>query len=218
MATSALAAFLVYNTPELMHSMVDQLGYSCCIIDNGSKPPVPFRETMMRITFGENEGFTAGWNKAMRLFQGLEYKYVWMLNSDVQGVSPDMMAKLVQIMEWSHDGLLAVSPAYNSPHQHMHAYGDTVKPVDWLDWAGPLVNVNLFLELGGFDEDFTGYGCDLDLCKRAQARGLHLAVDQSLQFTHLGGLSEDTNGHRSVEKMNQLLAKKYGVKDWTEMF
>lgn len=219
MATSqCLIAVLCFNRPDLMQAVSQQVGYPLCVIDNGSAHPLSHDGHFMHLRFEQNRFFTGGWNRAMKLFQELEYDWVWMLNSDLTGLKPAMLEVLEKVAQ-QLPAALAISPTYNSPHGHMWKQGQDVRPVRWLDMAAPFMHVDRFLELGGFDEEFVGYGADMDLCKRSNGYTFH--VVDTLGVVHGGGetaVSEGISQHTNLELMNQLLHDKWGVNSWTEMF
>lgn len=203
-----------------MQSVYQQMGFNLCIIDNGSEPALSLPETLMNIQFCENRFWTGGWNRAMQLFDELEYEWVWMLNSDVQGITQEMFQGLTQQAFLLDIDCLMVSPAFNSPHAHMQRRAQSLRRVRWIDMCAPLVNVQRFLSLK-LDEDFIGYGADLDLCKRAEALGYKMYVTDNFCFTHTGGdtaVSEGVSAHTDIALMNRLLKEKHGVDDWSQMF
>ena len=62
-------------------------------------------------------------------------------------------------------------------------------------------SVNAWLALGGFDEEYAGYGCDdTDFSIRAHARGVRLFVDPLAFVWHRGGI---TYRGDDVERLRQ---------------
>jgi GT2 family glycosyltransferase len=173
-----LIATLVYNTPDLALDMQAQLP-DILLIDKGSERPIPGAAVRLdQIYF-----FSGGWNRALAL---METDYVWTLNSDIQGVSHDMGLALVDYLN-ANPRAACVSPAYNSPQRFMRPQGCGVRQVPWMDWAGPMVLMQAWRDVGGFDEDtFRGYGGDVDRSHRARLRGWTFHVCDSLQFYHIG--------------------------------
>lgn len=213
-----IAAVLCYNQPDLTRAMFNQLGSEMLVIDNGSTVRQPALGcSMLRLPV--NKYFSGGWNLAMSRLR--DHDYVWMLNSDVEGVSMSMMYALAEIAK--RLDLATISPAFNSPHSHMHRQGTGTRMVKWLDWCCPLVSMQAWRDVGEFDYPaFLGYGADLDWCKRAEERGYRFAVSDDHEITHLGSVTALSEGLQSaqgnVEQMNQALREKWNVSSWTEMF
>lgn len=63
---------------------------------------------------------------------------------------------------------------------------------DWVSGAGFIVPQKLFLELGGFDEDFFLFYEDVDLCKRISDLGFKIKYNPNVIVKHKwGGASKD---------------------------
>lgn len=185
------------------------------IIDNGSRIPI---EDAIRLD--ANYYFSGGWNRAMRILrERYACDYVWMLNSDVTGVHPAMFASIVEKMERIGCGVM--TPAFNSPHQHMHKHFGEIRQVRWVDWTCPVVAWRAWEKVGDFDESMPGYGADLDWCRRAREMGITMFVDESFMVNHIGGVTAKTYGLvdviANVEQMNRELSRKWGVRNWSEM-
>jgi len=185
------------------------------IIDNGSPTPI---EGAIRLD--ANYYFSGGWNRAMRILrERYNCDYVWMLNSDVTGIHPAMFSSIVEKMKRCGCGVM--TPAFNSPHQHMHKISGTVRSVRWVDWACPVVAWWAWEKVGDFDESMPGYGADLDWCRRAREMRITMFVDESFMVNHIGGATSQAYGLvdviANVEQMNRELSRKWGVKSWVEM-
>ena len=66
-------------------------------------------------------------------------------------------------------------------HWKRHAKGAAVP---WVTGCCALLKRDCFLDLGGFDEDFFLYYEDVDLCRRAVARGWIVREEPALRVTH----------------------------------
>lgn len=64
--------------------------------------------------------------------------------------------------------------------------------IDWVPGAFAFMSADLFREIGGFDERFFLYYEEVDLCRRIQARGLHIQYWPQLRIEHIGGESART--------------------------
>ena len=61
-----------------------------------------------------------------------------------------------------------------------------------------MMKKSVFVDIGGFDENFFFYNEDLDLCKTLQKKGLSLYYLPSAQLIHYGGLSTQTRKASSI--------------------
>jgi GT2 family glycosyltransferase len=74
-----------------------------------------------------------------------------------------------------------VQRAYNRFRRHPSAAVD----VDWLGSGNMLVRREVFVELGGFDENLVTCE-DVDFCNRARVRGWRVIAEPGMRSTHLG--------------------------------
>jgi GT2 family glycosyltransferase len=199
----------VHNTPDLADAMQRQLP-GVMIVDNGSEPSI----LGAHIWLPRNRGFAGGWNDAMVGMYQLGAEWVWMLNSDVAGASPDMARELAG--QATAGGYAVVTPAFNSPHALFHrADSDGIRPVSWIDWCCPMVSMVDWIAVGPFDERSTGYFADIDWCYRARMLGSRFAVADGLRVEHAGGETARRMGH-TWDADDGWLREKWG-KRWTEM-
>jgi hypothetical protein len=203
-----IAATLIYNTPQLAAAMRRQIT-GIAVIDNGSAPAIADADVVQG-----NLGFVRGWNEYM---QGVDADYVWMLNSDVEGVNDSMMHTLAMVARVN--SLAAVTPAFNSPHSAFHARPHEPylpRMVRWLDWCCPLVSVQAWQMAGGFDERSTGYFADVDLSRRWRDTGHSMGVCDWLQVHHIGSATALHVGH-TWDANDEWLRQKWGVNSWQEL-
>jgi GT2 family glycosyltransferase len=203
-----IAATLIYNTPSLVNAMRNQVT-DIVIIDNGSTPAIVDADVRQ-----DNLGFVRGWNEYMRT---VDADYVWMLNSDVVGVNDSMLHALADAANSFE--FAAVTPAFNSPHSLFHPHLlDYIGPrfVGWIDWTCPMVSVKAWRELGGFDEQATGYFADVEYCYRARLMGEMFAVCDWLTVHHLGSKTALQVGH-TWDADDTWLRNKWGVRSWTDL-
>ncbi len=204
-------AVLCYNQPHLVGAMYEQIGEELIVVDNGSTVPLP-RGKMSHIILMENGYFAGGWNDAMTVLKA--YPWVAMLNSDIEGVSPNMFYELVETAQLND--LSAISPAFNSPHAHMQPQGKGLREVSWLDWTAVVLHTDHWL---GFNaHEFPGYGADLDLAYRMKQQGYRMAVDDRHQIHHQGSATALAEGLQDVQgnvgKMDAAFDRLYGVPNW----
>jgi GT2 family glycosyltransferase len=227
MINKVAAVWLTYNRQDLSSSMekqfkseyLDSSGIDLFVIDNGSNIPIT-SEIATVLRKEENGYFTGGWNWGIQKLKELGYDYVWMLNDDVEGVNIRAANRLAFFLS-AQEGLnLAVSPAFNSPHQIFHA--NPAAPMAyqcrWIDWCCPMVNLKAFCDLEMFDEDFKGYGADLILCSKARFQKYKMYVYQGVILNHLG--SQTANSENKIDvmcnnsEMDRVIQEKYNLPNW----
>lgn len=202
-----------------MRATVEQMQGECVVIDNGSTPALPELDVLLHIRLDKNYQFTGGWNRAMEILS-THYSHVWMLNSDLKDITPRMLRLLTSTFVHLPD-CAALTPAYNSPHTEFHPHlNSEFRQVRWMDWSGPLVSMNWWQKVGGFDERFIGYGSDLDFSRRVRDLGGRFYVADNLIFHHMGSetaLSEGNSDHVDVGLMERQLREKWGVEHWWQV-
>jgi GT2 family glycosyltransferase len=82
----------------------------------------------------------------------------------------------------------------------------------------PIINVDMYKKLGGFDLQFKGYFADVDLCYRARLAGLIMAIDDIEEVNHIGSytVQKEDKWEQANASDNELIVKKWG-KNWTEL-
>lgn len=203
-----MIASLIYNTPELVKDLRDQIP-EIYLID-ASEEPIDGCDLKI-----ENQMWARNWHNFL---MNTNEEFVWMLNSDVQGVTMEMYLDMKGVLQLNRKCLM-ITPRFNSPHALFNqSFEDDVKQVSWIDMTAPLINVNLFKKLGGFDPDFVGYFADIDLCHRARKAGYKMLLDKRFFVNHLGSytVQKTDKWEQANADDNALLVKKYG-KNWFEL-
>jgi hypothetical protein len=207
-----MKAALCYNSPEMAAQLIEQLP-DVHIIDAGSNPKL--ENSWIRLPI--NNYWVNNWHVALKYIHSfLEIRFVWALNDDVKGVSEEMYQALLSKMQ--ETDAFMITPAFNSPHSTFHKKGNDLREVNWIDMTAPLIDLDKYFELGGFDLNFKGYFGDIDLCYRARERGFKMYVLDSFEFVHIGGytVNKEGMGEQSNMAHNQILIDKYG-KSWNEL-
>lgn len=73
-----------------------------------------------------------------------------------------------------------------------------INPVDWLTGAFLMVEREIYLRLGGLNEEIFMYGEDMELCHRAARAGVPSVYVPGPSIVHLGGKSIDHTSLRSL--------------------
>jgi hypothetical protein len=128
-----MIASLIYNTPELVPILQDQIP-DIFLIDAGSSKPI--KECQIR--YETNLFWVGNWDRFLR---STNSQYVWMLNSDITGATVEMYNVLLHYAI-STDAFI-ITPAFNSPHKVFNSIGNTIRSSNWVDMAAPLINVKM---------------------------------------------------------------------------
>ena len=202
-----MIASLIYNTPELIPILRAQVP-DIFLIDVSDEPLEG-----CNLRYDTNLLWAQNWHRFLMETDAL---YVWMLNSDVKGFSLKMYAEIINSMG---DNVLMSTPSFNSPHAVFNNKPNTsIQLVNWVDMTCPVIDVELYRKLGGFDPRLKGYFADVDLCYRARQAGYIMYVDHAFKLDHEGGYTVKKTGkweQASVDD-NQILVEKYG-KSWYEL-
>jgi GT2 family glycosyltransferase len=205
-----MIATLIYNTPELIKVFKE---LNATIIDVSDEPIEG-----CDIRYEQNLYWVGNWH---RFLMETKSKYVWMLNSDIKGATREMYDSL---LEWlvNNDGFM-ITPSFNSPHERFRMFAhpilnEATLESTWIDMACPLINVDKYRELGGFDLAFRGYFADVDLCYRARQKGFKMYIDNRFEVEHIGGYTVQKEAKHEQANIgdNAILLAKYG-KNWTEL-
>jgi len=144
-----------------------------------------------------NLGFGKANNLGAKMAKG---EVLWLLNNDTLVPEPTLETVLHFINATPNIGL--VSPKLLNPDGSLQAQGsalmawkyksNTPQKMSFLCGASLFIKKQLFLEVGGFDEQYFFYNEDLDLCKTLVKKGFDLYYLPHATVTHFGGQSTQT--------------------------
>lgn len=165
------------------------------------------------IKLTKNLGYAGGYNKAIKY---LKEEYLVLLNNDVQ-VTKDWLNPLIKSLDNTPKlaAIQPKIKAYNQPEYFEYAgaaggfidkfgypfcrgrifdqlekdlgqYNDDCS-IFWASGACFAVKREVFLNLGGFDEDYFAHQEEIDLCWRFKNFGFEVAYTSSSEVFHLGG-------------------------------
>lgn len=219
---------LNWNGLKLLQQLVpgvvrDTVGAECDLIvaDNGSTDGSVewLRQNCPQvklIVFDSNHGFAEGYNRAI---EQCRYKYVTLLNSDVE-TTPGWWKPILKFME-EHPDVGAVQPKIRSYYNREYfeyagaaggaldnlcypycrgrlfdavekdvgQYDGSAIPVAWASGACLTVPRGLYLKLGGLDAGFFAHMEEIDLCARVWAAGYRCCAISDSVVFHMGGAS-----------------------------
>ena len=200
--------------PDCIHSLRNQTypDHQIIVVDNASTDgSVAFlreKHTDVKIlTHNENYGFGKSYNRAIR---EVDSRYVILLNNDVV-VDKNWMSALVKCFD-SHSNIFACGSRIllQDPKERINHAGGRVAifgggwdekfldptndqtkepyPTSSACGAAMMMDREIFLELGGFDDDFFAYFEDADICYRAWLSGYRVMhCPQSIAYHALSG-------------------------------
>ncbi len=191
-----MIASILYNTPELVKPLREQYS-DIILIDGGSNPMID--ECILNLD--DNEYWVGNWDSCLRDFHSSGIKYVWMVNSDISSGIDIRYYELYKKLMKEHN-LFMLTPSFNSPHQIFNKKsGVWIDETNWIDMCCPIIDVEKYIELGGFDLQFKGYFADIDLCKRARDKGFKMAIDYSHYCEHIGGYTVNKEAKHEQSNM-----------------
>jgi GT2 family glycosyltransferase len=149
----------------------------------------------------ENCGFAAANNQVLPLCRG---RYIFYLNPDTKLVGSGVLEESVRFMDVhpqiglagvklvNPDGSLQESVSLRYPGEKF-SRGEVKGlkgKIACVMGAGMIARAGLIRKLGGFDESFTLYGEDQDLCLRIRREGYEIGYIEDAAVLHYGGQSE----------------------------
>ncbi len=160
----------------------------------------------------ENIGFGKAHNLALTKAQG---DYILFLNPDTK-VFPGAFENLLDTFSLDEKigiaGPIYIGQKNTSEEEH---YGPEKTPLstigrkisrrknepkpsdifetDWVSGGAMMIRKNLFLELGGFDENYFLYFEDVDLCLQARKKGWKVVIHSKAKIFHKSGQSFSDN-------------------------
>lgn len=164
------------------------------------------------IILDKNYGFTGGYNRAIA---EISNKYVLLLNSDVR-VTENWIAPLKETLSIANTAIVqpkilneintqlfdyaGASGGYLDSLCYPFCRGrifDTIEEdqgqyntptsVAWATGAAMLISRELFINAGGFDENFFAHMEEIDLAWRLRRSGYHVRVNPASTVYHIGG-------------------------------
>lgn len=216
-APQVTVCVIAYNSGPTLEACLASLvrqtfrDFETIVIDNASPDPadveIAARFNVQLVRNAENLGFSGAGNQGARLAHGRWYA---LLNPDAQA-ERDWLAQLVaaaarhpHVRAFTSRQLAADAPGlldglgdvmsifgipyrggYLSPDRGQAFEGEVFSPCG----AAMMIDRQLFLELGGFDEDFFCYGEDVDLGYRLQLAREPTLLAPSATVHHHGSAS-----------------------------
>ncbi|HXJ83224.1 MAG TPA: glycosyltransferase family 2 protein [Candidatus Methylomirabilis sp.] len=169
---------------------------------------------IVSVSSPRNLGFAAGVNLGVAHTAAL---YVGVFNPD--GVTrPETVARLAAALDRDSEVFMAGARIASTAVSEAPPVRPPL-PAAWLPGTAMLFRRAWFLEIGGFDPGFFMYCEDVDLSRRARARGWKLVVGLDAVFWHARALDrrESLRRIRMWTLANTSLVYQYGTPRWRAM-
>ncbi len=204
-----------YNTPDLLDVCLESLYsfnntnfFEVIVVDNASDKKISKKRLLEYpnisiIENQENVGFAKANNQGAAKAIG---DYLFLLNSDTI-LNSNILVPMLNFYEGKKDiGILAprllnkdMSIQYYGSILGRYKYlGDKPRVVGFLSGAAMFIKRDLYMQVGGFDENYFFYNEDLDLCKTLTLKGYKNYYHPGITLVHLGGGS--TFSAKSLKK------------------
>jgi len=203
---------ITYNTADMIGKCLASLGpetgpsREVFVVDNastdGGAEMIRNRYPWVHLTVNkENRGFAAANNQVLPLCRG---RYLYYLNPDAKLTGPGVLEECIRFMDaypqfglagtclTNPDGSLQESVSWRYPGQKF-TRSEMVGlkgNIACVLGASMIARTDLIRRIGGFDEEFTLYGEDQDLCLRIRREGYEIAYIDDAVVLHYGGQSE----------------------------
>ena len=203
---------VTYNTADMIGMCLDSLGLDTdpsrevFVVDNasidGGAEMVRNRYPWVHLTVNkENRGFAAANNQVLPLCRG---RYLYYINPDAKLSGPGLLEKCIRFMEArpgvglagtrliNPDGTPQESISWRYPGQKF-TRSEMVGlkgNIACVLGASMIARTDLIRRIGGFDEEFSLYGEDQDLCLRIRQSGYEIGYINEAVVIHYGGQSE----------------------------
>ncbi len=234
----------IHYTYLCLQSILEYTGdvsYEVIIADDVSQDATEhlaeFAENLVICRNAENQGFLRNCNQAARAARG---RYIMFLNNDTQ-VTEGWLSALVRLIESdSSIGMVGSKLVYpdgrlqeaggiiwsdgsgwnygrlDNPDKAEYNY---VKDVDYISGAAILLPLNLWKQIGGFDERFAPAYCeDSDLAFEVRKAGYRVVYQPQSKVIHFEGVSNGTDVTGTGLKRYQVENSEKLREKWKEEF
>lgn len=213
-----VCAGIVTFNPEVelliknIDSIINQV--NCLIIvDNGSKNYEEFWKkiqgrNILMIRNNENLGIAKALNQLCEKATELECQ--WILTLDQDSISPSNL--IVKLAEFINDDVAIIAP--NIVYKNNESFSDKnihgIKEVEWVITSASFTNLNIWKQIGGFDEKLFIDGVDRDYGIRANKAGYKVIKNYDVVLMHeLGSLQCRKKFGRTIYVTNHSAVRKY---------
>ena len=158
---------LVELTKQCLESIDNFTGLPCeiVVVDDGS----PLAPEIPSLRLPDNKGYAGASNAGAKYAKGDTYV---ILNNDTE-VCPGWLEALTEPLDNGYD-IMSIRTSDSD------GFLTDDKITDWDKFGSVLaIRKSVWDDLGGFDEEFRGYFCDLDLYRRARLKGYKIGKNHA---------------------------------------
>lgn len=229
-----------YNTKDLLDHCLKSIyantkNIEVIVVDNNSiDGSVEMAEKKYPQVLIVKNKLNLGFGKANNLGAGIASgDIILFLNSDTL-IKKETISKLLKFFEDNINIGVAAPKIILPTHQiQPYSYGSDptvwsvilekfkkpknkikTKRVDWVTGAALAIRREIFLALGGFDENIFMYFEDNDLCLRVRKYGFEVWVCSDAEIIHFGGMSKTTSDRQKkiyFASQDYFFKKHYGL-------
>jgi len=206
---------------------IDYTNFSVVVIDNGSTDGSldmvkgEFSEVKI-LALDQNYGFAGGYNRYFEQLNEDPSEFIMLLNNDTE-VEPNILKNFLEAVEkYGSKHIIGAKIFYHQDPQKIWYAGGKVnmklgyiyhlgirrqnspkysypKQTDYVTGCCLFTSIDVIRQLNGFDESFNMYGEDVDLCLRANKKGIKCYYWPKAQLWH--HVSASMGGKYSVSKI-----------------
>jgi len=215
-----------YNTNAALVNFVKTLydftnpdEFNLLIVDNGSKkldfPEVFFKKknNIELVKFEKNMGLTKAWNYGIKASYPAD---IVIAGSDVEFYNKNWLRKLVEVAKeplcgMIHSHCLRPDMTENLKYRRYYPpYSNDTSEVKRMRHDCVYIKRKLYDDVGLYNEEFFVFGSDVDLQRRAVAKGWKLMYCGSSKVLHYGGLSSSRAPKNIKNADDEMFMKIYG--------
>jgi GT2 family glycosyltransferase len=225
-----------YNNPDdlmklstSMKKFLPKDQYEWIVVDNNSKTNLSAQLDCTYLSQSENIGFGAGCNAGAKAAKG---EHLFFVNPDcefIENCIPPLMTASEKNMiagpqvlypdgylQLSFGPFLSISAErrqkslqYRERTREVQSWmrNEAPQTPDFVSGCAMMMKASIFQSLGGFDENFFLYNEDVDLCKRAQQKGINSAYvpEGRIQHSKSGSAKHNVDRASQEYRKSQLL-------------
>ncbi len=198
--------FITHNSGHLLKGILGQLNkYNVMIFDNASTDDTlsilqEQYPTVEVIPSSINHGYGRAANKA---FRHIDTRYALLLNPDIE-IKIDALNTLIETTQQLGDHWLFVAPntgeivKFSKRENTSPLDTNSLRKITCATGCALLFNCNQYWSLDGFDENIFLFFEEIDLCRRADNKGIAMHYAEHIHLPHGAGKSVKASSNLSA--------------------
>jgi rhamnosyltransferase len=179
---------VIYN----IHSYIDMI--DCLyIIDNSTNrsdliSELYFKDTNIKVLhYGENIGIASALNLALHEAKKDKYEWLFTFDQDTYFYKDECRLFLARCKKLNLDKVVILSPLHNK--KFITQKSKKVYEVDFVMTSANLLNIDIALKIGGFNEKLFIDEVDHEFCLRLRKSNYRILLDKTISVNHCLGIS-----------------------------